>query len=71
MGIATLEAPLPLERKLLSPREVSHLTGISIPQLEKWRREGGGPRCARLGVRMVKYHVDDLRAWIEAQGGRL
>ncbi|MCB1522041.1 MAG: helix-turn-helix domain-containing protein [Hyphomicrobiaceae bacterium] len=63
--------PVPLERKLLSPREVSVLTGISIPQLEKWRREGGGPRWARLGDRMVKYHVEDLRTWLEAHGGRL
>lgn len=71
MGIVALESPQPLERKLLSPREVSVLTGISIPQLEKWRREGGGPHWARLGDRMVKYHVEDLRTWIEAHGGRL
>jgi predicted DNA-binding transcriptional regulator AlpA len=55
----------------LSPREVSVLTGISIPQLEKWRREGAGPKHMRLSDRMVKYHVDELRNWIEKQGGRL
>lgn len=71
MGIVALESPKPIEQKFLSPREVSVLMRISIPQLEKWRREGGGPHWVRLGDRMVRYHVEDLRTWIEAQGGRL
>ena len=57
---------VPKERVLLSPKEVHYLTGISIPQLEVWRREVGGPKFCRIG-RLVKYWRDDLIAFAKAR----
>lgn len=53
-------------RQYLSPKEVSVFAGISIPQLEVWRREGGGPKFSRIG-RLIKYRRDHVEAFIEGR----
>lgn len=47
----------------LAPREVARLLGVSTKTLSLWRREGRGPRCARYGVKTVRYELSDLEAW--------
>lgn len=38
----------------------SHLTKLRLP-----RNQGKGPRARRLGVKVVRYALDDLVAWTE------
>ena len=57
---------VPEGRQYLSPTEVHNLTGISIPQLEVWRRKGEGPQFFRRG-RLIKYRRDLLEAFIEGR----
>ena len=61
----------PIEARILySPAELSIATGISVPMLEVHRNRGTGPKWFRLG-RLIKYHRDDVSAWLASQGGRL
>ncbi len=55
-----------MERQYLSPKEVHELTGISIAQLEVWRRRGDGPKFIRIG-KLVKYRRDLLEAFLEGR----
>lgn len=61
----------PIEARILySTEELSIATGISVPSLEAHRHKGTGPKWFRVG-RLVKYHRDDVSAWLAVQGGRL
>ena len=46
--------------------EAAKQLGISVRTLQRWRREGGGPRFTRLGLRRLGYQESDLQTW--AQG---
>jgi excisionase family DNA binding protein len=50
---------------LLSREEVAAYLRCSLPTLELWQRNGGGPRVVRVG-RGVRYRLSDVRAFIEA-----
>ncbi len=58
----TLIAP-----EYLSPKQVSQLTGVSVKTLEAMRGVRKGPPyfkpCGR-----VRYKIEDVREWIEANG---
>lgn len=38
--------------------------------LSVWRCQGKGPRYHVAGGRLVRYHVDDLDAFVRGEGGR-
>lgn len=50
----------------LSTTEVSEATGIPVGTLRYMRHCGTGPRSYTLG-RTVRYDVEDVRAWLDAQ----
>ncbi len=52
--------------RLLSRNEVEALFGISRRYLEVSAVRGDGPSMIRVGARMVRYRVRDLRDWIDA-----
>jgi predicted site-specific integrase-resolvase len=39
---------------------------VSPTRLQKWRRDGCGPVYRKFGGK-IRYHVDELRAWADAQ----
>jgi len=51
--------------KLLTPPEVSELTGISVGGLAQLRYEGRGPRYRQLSPRKIRYTESDLQEWID------
>ena len=51
---------------LLNPTEVSHYLGVPIGTLANWRYQGRGPASLRVG-RHVRYRLEDLATWVEAQ----
>ena len=57
-----------LWEKELSPKEVSHLIGVSVRTLERWAREKRGPvrrrRCGR-----VYYPLSALLHWQKTEDG--
>jgi predicted DNA-binding transcriptional regulator AlpA len=49
------------KERLLNPREVAELLGISVWTLAYWRRKGtGGPPWVRLGPRTIRYDREAL-----------
>ena len=58
--------------RVLTVAGASELLTVSIPVMERWRREGKGPRFLRLSARRVGYRLADLRIWMEqqAEGGQ-
>lgn len=58
--------------RVLTAASASKLLTISIPVMERWRREGTGPRFIRLSARRVGYRIADLRAWMaeREEGGQ-
>jgi predicted DNA-binding transcriptional regulator AlpA len=60
--------PLVTEPRLLTEKEVSHLTGLALSTLRHWRLKRVGPPylklgCARKGP--VRYALHDVVAWAE------
>jgi predicted DNA-binding transcriptional regulator AlpA len=53
--------------RLLSRDEVEVLFGISRRYLEVSAVRGDGPPMIRVGSRMVRYRVADLREWLDAR----
>lgn len=50
---------------LLTPKQVSELSGFAIITLRVWEHKGRGPKMTRVeGV--PRYMARDVRAWLEA-----
>lgn len=55
---------------LLSTSQAAHYLDCSLDTLRRWRRQNRGPKFVRLGSRrLVRYQVQDLDAFVEAQTG--
>jgi predicted DNA-binding transcriptional regulator AlpA len=54
---------------LLTTKQAAAFLGIAPATLDNWRSLKKGPPFLRVGAR-VRYEAADLRAWIEAAGGR-
>ena len=55
------------DEHLLSSAEVAELLGVRETTLPLWRYTGQGPTHVKLGRRLVRYRVGDLRAYIAGQ----
>lgn len=56
--------------RLLSPKELADILGVTPATLERWRVSGDGPKFVKLGNRAhspVRYRVEDVQAFIAAQ----
>jgi excisionase family DNA binding protein len=49
---------------LLTPREVAHLTGLSLETLAQWRSQRRGIPYLKMG-RAVRYDPADVQAYLE------
>ena len=52
--------------RLLRIHEVAQETGIPLETLRYWRKQGRGPKSAKLGRRVV-YRASDVETWINDQ----
>lgn len=41
--------------------------GVSVQWLRNNRRSGIAPPCMKYGSKTIRYHRDDLEAWMKAQ----
>jgi DNA-binding transcriptional MerR regulator len=51
--------------KLLSTKEVSDLTGVPENTLRYYKHKGLGPKCGKLGSRVI-YREQDVVDWVNA-----
>lgn len=52
------------DTRWLTTEDVSRRIQVSVETLKQWRRRGKGPPWRKVGW-LVRYHPDDLAAWIE------
>jgi len=54
----------PILPEYLNPKQAASFTGFTPKALERIRQRGDGPRYSKVGA-SIRYHIDDLRAWME------
>jgi len=67
------EHDLPIRNELLlTERETARRLAVSPACLRYWRSHRRGPPWVRIGERLIRYHAEGLRKWIEerANGGK-
>ena len=52
--------------RLLTPKLVADMLGLTERTLERWRITGEGPRYVKLSRSTVRYLPDDVSAFVEA-----
>lgn len=52
--------------KLLTPKDVSSITGLTVQALAQMRYRGTGPVYRQLSARAIRYREADVQAWIDA-----
>ncbi len=52
---------------LLTERVLSAWVGVSIPNLQRMRCNGTGPRYVQLSPRRIAYRKSDVKAWLTAR----
>jgi excisionase family DNA binding protein len=57
------------DKPFLTTKEAAAWLGLNPNTLEKWRVHGGGPVYRKHG-RYVRYHLEELIAWSEANRRR-
>jgi predicted DNA-binding transcriptional regulator AlpA len=55
--------------QLLSEVEAAKLLCLSRACLRHWRTVGAGPPWKRIGERLIRYDLAELRRWISEQAG--
>lgn len=55
-----------MEQDLLCRRDVAHLYGIGVRTLERWARQGIGPKPIKMGPRLVRYRRSDVEQWLRS-----
>ena len=68
ISLQTYPAPL-LPGDLVDEREAAAILSISVQTLRNWRWARKGPRTRKIGQRLVRYHLADLAAFVEAGNG--
>lgn len=56
-------------KKYFTTRELAKYTGISMATLISYRVNKIGPDYKKMG-RMIRYNIDDVEAWIEAENNK-
>ena len=51
--------------KLLTPTETAKLLSVSTHSLVKWRKDGRGPRCIKIGQQW-RYAQSDIESYIQS-----
>lgn len=61
----TAEAqPSPHPSRLWTIKDTADFLGVPVATLYRWRQQGSGPRCARIG-RHLRYDPTDVYRWLD------
>lgn len=60
----------PIATPWLAPDDAAAYLRLTVRGLEDMRRNANGPRFHKVGSRVVRYHRDDLDAWLLSDGGQ-
>jgi excisionase family DNA binding protein len=54
----------------LTTKDAARHVGLHPDTLRRFRREGRGPRFARLGRRLIRYSLAALDEWLKSHEGK-
>lgn len=54
----------------LTPAAAASYIGLAEKSLEAYRHDRTGPKYSKVGLRIVRYHIKDLDAWLRKQAVR-
>ena len=54
------------ESRLLTESDVAKMMSVSLAVVRRWRMEGRGPRCLKLG-HLVRYRSEDIEKWLASR----
>lgn len=52
--------------EIVKDKSAAKYLNVTTTTLRRWRNEGVGPRWFKLGNRLVRYRMDDLKAFLES-----
>jgi predicted DNA-binding transcriptional regulator AlpA len=55
--------------QLVSEAEAAKMLCVSRACLRHWRAHNGGPPWRRIGERLIRYDLAELRRWVSEQAG--
>lgn len=64
-----LRANPPVATPWLAPDDAAAYLRLTVRGLEDMRGKGTGPRYHKVNARVIRYHRDDLDAWLLSDGG--
>jgi len=64
-----IRANPPIPTPWFAPEDAAAYLRLTPRGLEDMRGKGTGPRYHKAGARVVRYHVNDLDAWLLSDGG--
>lgn len=53
--------------KLLDINELAEVLGIPVRTIRKWRYEGKGPACIKIG-KYIRWHPNEVDRWLARLG---
>jgi len=59
----------PISTPWLAPEDAAAYLRLTVRGLEDMRAKGTGPKYHKVNARVVRYHVNDLDAWLLSDGG--
>lgn len=59
----------PVATPWLAPDDAASYLRLTVRGLEDMRGKGTGPRYHKVNARVIRYHRDDLDAWLLSDGG--
>lgn len=59
----------PVPTPWFAPEDAAAYLRLTVRGLEDMRAKGTGPKYHKVNYRVVRYHVNDLDAWLLSDGG--
>jgi predicted DNA-binding transcriptional regulator AlpA len=51
----------------ITQHEAAGIIGVTINTLYRWHKQGIGPTRLKIGPKLVRYHLDEVNAWLASQ----
>lgn len=57
---------LNIRKEYITEKELAALTGFRVKTIQQWRVHDRGPCYKKVNGHAVRYHINDVRAWLRA-----
>lgn len=53
--------------ELYNEREIAELLKCKVKTLQAWRHRGGGPPYCVVGAKLIRYRLEDVKAYLDSR----